>query len=110
VKRFVSLADQYTDVISEQIADEFYKLTDKKPYLLIAELPRSQIDFNRPPSLSYESKRMAACHKQFHDEATKLVTEIKQRWKEGYLLDVHGQSKFPDQLIRGTRNGMTLCS
>jgi len=28
--------------------------------------------------------------------------------QEGYLLDVHGQSKFPDQLIRGTRNGTTV--
>jgi len=82
VRGFVKKADQYTDQITEMIADEFYRLTGKQPFILIAELPRTQVDFNRPADFAYESN--------------------------GYLLDVHGQAKFPNHLIRGTRNGETV--
>lgn len=108
VNRFVKQADQYTDIITEQIAIEVEKLSGKKPYVLIAEIPRNQIDFNRPVELAVESHRLRACYQDFHAEAARLVKEIDQRWQRGYLLDVHGQSRFPDKIMRGTRNGQTI--
>jgi len=108
VAKFIKLADQYTDVITEELAQEIEQISGYKPYLLIAEIPRSQIDFNRPNRLAYELYKMKHCYEDFHVEAQRLVSEIKDRWGRGYLLDVHGQSKFPDKIIRGTRNGLTI--
>lgn len=108
VKKFNDKADWYTAEITLKVAQAFERLTGKKPYVLIAKIHRSQIDFNRSAKLSYEHSSLKPCYEDFHRVARTIVDEIKQRWKKGYLLDIHGQNKFPDSLIRGTFNGLTV--
>ncbi len=108
VKKFNDKADWYTAEITLKVAQAFERLTGKKPYVLIAKIHRSQIDFNRSAKLSYEHPILKSCYDDFHRVARTIIKEIKQRWKQGYLLDIHGQNKFPDNLIRGTFNGLTV--
>lgn len=108
VKKFVAKSDLHTAEITLKVAQEFERLTGKKPYLLIAKIHRSQIDFNRSEHLSYEHPYLKPCYDDFHRVARVIVDEIRQRWEQGYLLDLHGQSKYPGYLIRGTQNGLTV--
>jgi N-formylglutamate amidohydrolase len=108
INRFVRATDHYTDQITLGIAAEIERLIGLKPYVLIAKLNRAQIDFNRPAKLAYERPELKPCYDDFHGEMNSLVKQVKQQWKYAYLLDIHGQSKFPNHLIRGTRNGLSL--
>lgn len=110
IPQFVPLADQFTDEISFAVAAEIERLSGKKAYYVVAEMNRMQIDFNRPPEWSYEDRRLAPCHKRYHGAMSQFVGDIKQRWQYGLLVDIHGQSKLPKALIRGTRNGQTVSS
>ncbi len=108
VKKFNSKADWYTAEITLKVAQEYERLTGKKPYVLIANIHRSQIDFNRSAKLAYEHPSMKPCYDDFHGVVRSTVDEIRQRWAQGYLLDIHGQNKRPNYLIRGTYNGLTI--
>lgn len=56
-----------------------------------------------------EHPNAKAVHAAFHGQVREFVDELRKKFPHGaLLLDIHGQSAFPDTLIRGTQNGMTV--
>ncbi len=107
VKSFVNRADAKTDLVTYGINDALKKI-NLTPFVVIAKINRSQIDFNRAPHNAYEHARAIACYQLYHKKLRESVDAIRQQWGNGFMLDVHGQSRFPDDIIRGTRNDQTI--
>ena len=112
-KFFETVRDQRTAELAELIGKNLERLLGGAPFIVIAKFDRRQIDANRAaedaftppgdggPKLVYE-----AYHKALADAAA----EVTRRWGCGLLLDIHGQARFPDAIVRGTQNGQTVMS
>jgi hypothetical protein len=105
---FHSGGDQNTDVLALRIAAEIEKLTGHAPYLVLAKFKRRFIDVNRPAELAYVGPAAAPYYALYHGTIRKFVDEIRRAYPAGLLLDVHGEGKDPDVLMRGTSNGDTV--
>lgn len=101
-------ADPNTDVLARQIAAEIKKLTGKEPYLVVAKFERKYVDVNRPPELALDNPRARPYYDHYHQTIRRFVDEIRARYAAGLLIDVHGQSKDPDVIMRGTINGRAV--
>ena len=106
-KGFVTRSDQYTDVLTWRIA-ALLKQKGLAPFVVVAGIHRSQVDFNRSAEEAYESSLAGECYRAYHNKVSEAVSHIKQHWGNGFLLDVHGQSRYKDDIIRGTRNSKTI--
>jgi N-formylglutamate amidohydrolase len=105
---FQSGGDQNTDVLALRIASEIESLTGHAPYLVLAKFKRRFIDANRPAELAYVDPGAAPYYALYHGTIRKFVDEIRRAHPAGLLLDVHGEGKDPDVLMRGTSNGDTV--
>lgn len=100
--------DTNTDSLAQGIAAEITKLTGKKPYLVVAKFSRKYIDANRPPELALDSPEARPYYDSYHRSVRRFIEEILANYPAGLLIDVHGQSKDPDVLMRGTLNGRAV--
>jgi hypothetical protein len=101
-------ADPNTDVLARRIAAEIRKLTGKDPYLVVAKFERRYVDANRPPELAFDNPNARPYYDYYHQSIRRFVDEIRASYPAGLLIDVHGQSKDPDVLMRGTINGRAV--
>lgn len=106
-KRFVNRADQYTDKLTWSIA-KYLKQNGFTPFVVVAGVHRSQIDFNRPPEQAYETVQAESCYRYYHQRLRHALNNIRDNWQYGFMLDVHGQSKYDYEILRGTRNKETI--
>ncbi len=110
---FEVVRDQRTAELTQLLAAEIGKQLGGKPYVVIARFDRQHIDANRAPEDAYTPPGDGGPKRVYHAYHTALADaggEIARRWGRGILLDIHGQARFPDQIIRGTRNGQTVAS
>jgi N-formylglutamate amidohydrolase len=105
---YVISQDEGTDRIAQGIAAEVKVLTRKDVFLVVARFHRKYIDANRPPAVAFDSPAAKPTYDLYHAAIRRFVDEIRSRFKEGLLIDVHGQRAFPGDLVRGTRNGRTV--
>ena len=107
IPSFINRSDTKTDKITQNVAAQMerWKLA---PFVVIAGIHRSQIDFNRPAQWAYEDSKSANCYRQYHRQIRKAVDHIRRRWGQGFLIDIHGQSRFVHDIMRGTRNHQTI--
>ena len=101
-------ADASTDVLASGIAAELSKLTGQDPYLVVAKFARKYIDANRPPELGLEDPRARPYYDYYHRSIRRFIDEVRAKYPAGLLIDVHGQGKDPDVVMRGTINGRTV--
>jgi N-formylglutamate amidohydrolase len=101
-------ADANTDVLASGIAAELSKLTGQDPYLVVAKFARKYIDANRPPELGLEDPRARPYYDYYHRSIRRFIDEVRAKYPAGLLIDVHGQGKDPDVVMRGTINGLTV--
>jgi N-formylglutamate amidohydrolase len=101
-------ADASTDVLALGIAAELRKLTGQDPYLVVAKFARKYIDANRPPEVGLEDPRARPYYDHYHRSIRRFVDEVRASYPGGLLIDVHGQGKDPDVIMRGTINGRTV--
>ncbi len=102
---FRTKADKNTDIITKrvfQILKDSYAIS---AHVVIANFKRSQIDANRKPSHAYEVAEAKKYYDEFHHSIKKALKHVKESYKEGLLVEIHGQSFIPDVLYLGTRNG-----
>jgi N-formylglutamate amidohydrolase len=66
---------------------------------------RKYIDANRPPELALEDPRARPYYDYYHQCIRRFVDEVHHAYPAGLLIDVHGQNKDPDVVMRGTLNG-----
>lgn len=104
----VATADPNTDVLATRIADGVEKLTGRAPYLVVAKFKRKYIDANRPAELAYAGAQAAPHYDLYHRSIREFVGEVRRNHPAGLLIDVHGQAKDPEVLMRGTVNGESV--
>lgn len=61
---------------------------------------RKYIDANRPPELALEDSRARPHYDYYHQSVRRFVGEVRKNHPAGLLIDVHGQSKAPDVVMR----------
>lgn len=105
---FVVGGDTRTDALAQRVALEIRKLTGKEPYLVVAKFERKYVDPNRPSALAFDDAAARPYYDYYHQSIRRFVDEIREKYPAGLLLDVHSQGKFPDAIVRGTRNGLTV--
>lgn len=108
VKNFAKLRDNGTDKLAKAFAAELEKQLGKKPWVVIARFDRKYIDANRAADQAYEDKAAKAYYDAYHDPLVKALKAVKEKSGYGVLLDIHGQSKYPDAVLRGTLNGKSV--
>lgn len=69
---------------------------------------RKYVDLNRPAPGAYESKEAEQVYRQYHDALESHCREVRNRFRGGLLIDLHGQQTFRDAIVRGTVNGKTV--
>jgi N-formylglutamate amidohydrolase len=102
---FKTGGDANTDVLAERIAAEITQLTGGAPYLIVVKFQRKYVDANRPPELALEDPRARPYYDYYHQSVRRFIDEVRKGYPAGLLIDVHGQSKVPDVVMRGTLNG-----
>jgi N-formylglutamate amidohydrolase len=100
--------DANTDALTLRIAAEIEKLTGRGPYVVLARFRRRFVDANRPAELAYVDPAAAPYYALYQGTIREFVGEIRRTYPAGLLLDVHGEAKDPDVLMRGTSNGDTV--
>jgi N-formylglutamate amidohydrolase len=100
--------DTNTDVLAQRIAAEITKLTGKRPYLVMARFSRTYIDANRPPEFALDAAGARPYYDLYHRSIRRFIDEVLANHPAGLLIDVHGQTKDPEVLFRGTLNGRAV--
>lgn len=106
--RFVNRPDQRTDLLARGIADELKQLTGKSPYLVIARFHRKFIDANRRADEAYGDPGCAAVYDAYHAAIRRHIGEIRSKYPQAMLFDIHGQAAYPDSILRGTHYGTAV--
>lgn len=105
---YVITVDGETDRLALAMAAEIKTLTGRDVYLVVARFHRRYIDANRPPAIAFDDPQALPYYNHYHQTIRRFVDEIRRNHRAGLLIDVHGQSKFPDDLVRGTVNGRSV--
>ena len=106
--RFVTGSDFNTDVLVQEIAAEVKRLTGRQPYLVMAKFHRRFIDANRRPDEAYGAPGCKDDYDFYHATIRGFVDEVRGKYPRAMLFDVHGQSAYPDSIVRGTQHGRTV--
>jgi len=102
--------DFNTDILVQGMAAEIQRQTGHAPYLVMARFVRKYIDANRPANLAYDDAKAGPYYDYYHAAIRRFVDEVRSKYPAALLVDVHGQSKQPGVIMRGTRNGRAVSS
>jgi N-formylglutamate amidohydrolase len=105
---FVTGFDPETDRLALGIAAGIRALTKRDVYFVVARFNRRYIDANRPPRIAFDQPAARPYYELYHQSIRRFVDEVRARHRHALLIDVHGQHKFPDALVRGTLNGRSV--
>ena len=100
--------DPETDKIARDIAAEIKAVTGRDVYLVIARFDRKFLDVNRPLEIAFDQPAARPVYAYYHSAIRGFVDEVRANHPNGLLIDVHGQHKIPDSLVRGTINGRSV--
>ena len=100
---FATVMDDKTVELANMIDSVFFAKTGKYPYVIIAQVSRKYVDFNR--------KKVYACPKNspnndyvwdvYHNWIKKAEEYVAKEFGSGLLLDIHGQSHSVKQVEIG---------
>jgi hypothetical protein len=79
-----------------------------KPYVVVAQFHRRYADANRSADEGTECDAAQREHAAYHRALRTCVDEVRARFGNALLVDLHGQAKEPDAIVRGTRNGRSV--
>lgn len=108
VERFVVVRDGNVDKIALQTAKQLEKTLGGRPYLVVARFERKYVDANRAPAAAYEHETAKLHYDAYHRAIQDALVAIKRDWGRGLVVDIHGQSKTPDGIYRGTVDGESV--
>jgi N-formylglutamate amidohydrolase len=112
-RSFAVVRDQRTAELAEKLSAQLERHLGGRPYLVIARFSRHHIDANRSAEHAYTPPGDGGprlVYDAYHKALADASAEVARRWGRGLLLDIHGQSRFPDIIVRGTTNGNTVSS
>ena len=107
-KAGVTVTDTGTAELALLISQRVTAKLGGKPYLVVAQFVRKNADANRPAAEAFEDEAARPHYEAFHAAVRAAVDECRERFGGAILIDVHGQARVPDAIVRGTRNGKTV--
>ena len=108
-KQGVTVKDLRTAELALLVAQNLTARLDGKPYLVIAQFSRKDADANRESDEAYENDKAKAHYDAYHRALREFVDEVRRTHRNrGLLIDLHGQARRPDQILRGTKQGRTV--
>ena len=109
VPQFVTVWDDGTLELTFDVSDAINNILGARPYLVVADFTRKQIDANRPPDRAYETRAAKEYYDFYHDKVAQYVQELKKRFGDKVILvDIHGQGIASKTVYRGTQNRQTV--
>ena len=108
VESFNITKDSWTKDIAEDIQSKYIQKYGGVPYIVTAKFHRKYIDANRPEHQAFESESARIHYDSYHNKISEYIADIKQKFGQGIMLDIHGQAQKPNEIIRGTRNGISV--
>jgi len=110
VKLFRYLSDVNTDEIADTTAKILSGKYRLKPYIVIADFSRRQLDVNRERKDAYENESMRLYYESYHSILRGYVKQCREKFGKCILIDIHGQSRNDSAVYRGTRKGKTVAA
>ena len=105
---YVITRDGGTEQLARGVAAEVRRITGQGVWLVAARFHRKYIDANRPPPIAFDSPAARPHYERYHEAVGRFVGEVRGRFAAGLLIDIHGQRKMPDDLMRGTLDGRSV--
>lgn len=105
---FQTVRDAWTAELAVACIAEMERQLRGKPWLILARFDRKFLDVNRSAERAYESHSAKAVYEYYHRSVVTACQQVRQRWRCGLLLDIHGQGEYPEAICRGTLNGRTV--
>jgi N-formylglutamate amidohydrolase len=104
-KTGVSLRDENTLEVAEALAARLEVELSKRPFLVLARFHRKYADANRAEGEAFEDDRARPHYAAYHAAIRSAIDEA-ERLAPGraLLLEIHGQSRDPDTIHRGTHD------
>jgi N-formylglutamate amidohydrolase len=100
--------DTNTEELAHAVSAAVEKKNGLKPYMVVARFHRKYIDANRPPEIAYEDVKAKPTYDAYRETLAAYCRAVKKEYGRGLLLDIHGQGRMNDTVIRGTRDGKTV--
>lgn len=110
IAQFCTAWDDGTLELTRRVSDTIYNLLGARPYVVIADFTRDDIDANRPGGAgAYEDLRAKPIYDFYHGKIRSYINDIKARFgNRAILLDIHGQGTDARGIYRGTRDRATV--
>jgi N-formylglutamate amidohydrolase len=103
------VSDEYTGEIASLVADELERELHARPSVVRALFHRKYLDANRAEAEALEDPGARPVYAAYHAAIRRFVDAARRRSPgRALLVDLHGQNKQPDALVRGIRDGKTV--
>lgn len=106
----VVVRDVLTAQVTLLVAQRLTETLGAKPSFVIAQFSRKDADANRSRAEGIENEAAGAQYDAYHRSLRALVDESRLKHPAAILIDIHGQARVPDAIVRGTRNGKTVAA
>jgi N-formylglutamate amidohydrolase len=92
------------------VRDKLIQELGQEPYYVFTQIARRWVDVNRDPGTSeaWVDSDAKKYYEGYHQLLRDYVESILETWGKGLLIDIHGQSAYSAQILRGTQNGLTV--
>lgn len=104
----VKVRDVNTAEIALLTAQRITAELGAKPYVVIAQFSRKDADANRSEAEGVENDAARAQWRAYHAAMREFVDECRRVHGRAIVIDIHGQVRRPEAIVRGTRNGQTV--
>lgn len=109
VGQYCTVCDDGTLELTRLVSDALFSLVGARPYVVMADFTREDIDANRPASQAYEDIRAKPIYDFYHGKVKEYIAAMKQRFGDrSILIDIHGQGSDARSVFRGTRDRKTV--
>jgi len=109
----VTNRELYLQDIAIGVADRLENTHGITPYLVLGDVHRKYIDYNRDETAAiggsaneaYETSAANTYYDEYHSRLDSYISTIQSSYTNGLLIDMHGTGSVPNKIVRGTRNG-----
>ena len=112
VAMFVTVLDDGTLELAQEVSDALFALLGARPYLVVADFTRKQIDANRSRDGRERGVEVVAARPYYdfyHGKIREYIDAVKKQFgQRAILVDIHGQGVDAKTVYRGTQNRQTV--
>jgi len=106
----VTVRDVNTAQIALLVAQRLTERLGGTPSVVVVNFSRKDADVNRPPAQAYQSPAAKPHYDAYHKAIGELIAAAQVANPNVLLIDIHGQKREPDAIVRGTRNLKTVAA